>query len=399
MAVPASRIKDPALADALPAAQLDWLSEIAPVTACYRRALAGRDYRGRALACWQHITLDLVPVATALHDAGATIAIGACNVDSTDDRVAAYLARRGIAVLGWSGMDAADYRDNLDAVCDSGGEVLSDMGGELIAAMAGRGAPISGALEATTTGIHRLAGTQLGFPVFNWNDIALKDGLHNRYHVGDEVWPAFSYITGMSLFGRTVLVIGFGPVGRGVAERAGRLGARVSIVERDPVRCLEASHFGFAVTDLPEGLAACQIVVTATGRDGVLTEAELSRARPGALLFNVGHLNREIDIAWLYRQPHRTMIDHVERFDLADRHLYLLGRGSLLNLAGGVGAYGRDLFDIYAAVMLRGISWMLEGGCAGRPPGLQPFPPALEREIAALAVKSRSGQPIDPPEM
>ena len=276
MDLPQSRIKDPALADALTAEELEWQAEIMPVTEAYRRALAGRDYRGRTIACWQHITPDFVAVASALTQAGASIVMGACNVDSTDDRAAACLSRLGVSVLAWSGMDQADYRRHLEIVSGCGAEFLSDMGGELIEAVAAKDTPVTGALEATTTGIHRLAGLDLGFPVFDWNDIRLKDGLHNRFHVGDAVWPAFSKITGMSLFGRRVLVIGFGPVGRGVAQRAVSLGARVSVAERDPVRLLEAQHFGCDTVALADGLAACQIVVTATGVADVLCEAEFA---------------------------------------------------------------------------------------------------------------------------
>lgn len=395
MDLPQSRIKDPALADALTPADLEWQAEIMPVTEAYRTALAGRDYRGRTLACWQHITPDFIPVAKVLTEAGAKVVMGACNVDSTDDRAAAALSRLGVKVLAWSGMSDADYREHLDIVSGCGAEFLSDMGGELIEAVAEKGTPVTGALEATTTGIHRLAGLDLGFPVFDWNDIQLKDGLHNRYHVGDTAWPAFSKITGMSLFGRKVLVIGFGPVGRGVAQRAVSLGARVYVAERDPVRLLEAQHFGCETVSLADGLAVCQIVVTATGVSDVLCEEELRQARPGTLLFNVGHLNREIDIEFLYGHPHRTIIEHIERIDLGDRHLFLLGRGSLLNLAGDAAHFGRDLFEIYTALMLRGITWMFDTGCAEYAPGMQPFPAELEREIAALTVRARAGEAVE----
>ena len=96
MDLPQSRIKDPALADALTAEELgvaggDHAGHRGPIAA----PLAGRDYRGRTVACWQHITPDFIAVASALTEAGASIVMGACNVDSTDDRAAAYLSRMG----------------------------------------------------------------------------------------------------------------------------------------------------------------------------------------------------------------------------------------------------------------------------------------------------------------
>ncbi len=81
------------------------------------------------------------------------------------------------------------------------------------------------------------------------------------------------------------------------------------------------------------------------------------------------------------------MRPHVERFDLDDREIYLLAKGSLLNLAGETDGGGHDLFDLYTAIMLRGISWMFDGGAEGAPPGLQPYPAELEREIARLWVE------------
>lgn len=155
----------------------------------------------------------------------------------------------------------------------------------------------TGALEATRSGLHRLEGVAVPFPVFNWNDAALKDRLHNRHHVGLEVWPAFSDMTGLAIHGRPVLVVGFGPVGQGVALRARALGALVSVAEVDPVRALEALHHGCRVIPLAEGLAAAAVVVTVTGRDGMLGPGELRRMRDGAILCNVGHSNREIDVA------------------------------------------------------------------------------------------------------
>ena len=115
-------------------------------------------------------------------------------------------------------------------------DALCDMGGDLIAAAAAAGHRPAGALEATTTGLHRLAGIEIPFPVLDWNGIALKELIHNRHHVGVETWPAFTAITGLALFGREVVVVGFGPVGQGVAARARDLGAVVTVVDLDPVR-------------------------------------------------------------------------------------------------------------------------------------------------------------------
>jgi len=382
-----SRIKDPSLARQVDGGLIEWHRTISPITDYYCQQIAGRDYRGKRLAYWGHITgQNIILMMSALKQTGAEIVMGACNVDSTDDTVAAYAAAMGITVFGWQGMSQADYDANLKSVRDFGADYLCDMGGELIEASLEKRPPVRAALEATTSGITRLEKYHLPFPVFDWNNIRLKN-LHNRFHVGDSIWPAFNHLTGLSLFGRTVLVIGFGPVGKGIAERARALGAIVQVADLDPVRLLEARHFGCQPVSLAEGIENCEIIVTATGATGILREAQLRQVHPGTILFNAGHSNREIDIEWLYQQPHRRLKAHIERFELEATHLFLLGQGSLLNLAGGAGPYGVDQFDHYTAVMLLGISWMLDGIPAEIQPGMQPYPYHLERQIAEQSIR------------
>jgi adenosylhomocysteinase len=382
-----SRIKDVSLAAQLGEGELAWLRHVTPITEHYAHQIAQRDYRGKRLAYWGHITRqNTVSMMSALKQAGAEIVMGACNVDSTDDVAAAYAVSKGISVYGWQGMSQAEYRENLAIVRGFEADYLCDMGGELCAAYLDRTPPAKGALEATMSGLHLLKKHKLPFPVLDWNSIPLKD-LHNRFHVGDSVWPAFSQVTQMGLFGRHVLVIGLGPVGKGIAERARDLGAIVQVADLDPLRLLEASHLGCETVGLDEGLARCHIVVTATGVEGALREEHLRQARPGAILFNAGHSNREIDIDWLYQQPHQRLKAHIDRFDIGSTHLFLLAQGSLLNLAAGAGPYGVDQFDHYSAVMLLGIAWMFDGIPEDVGPGLHLYPTHLEREIAELSVK------------
>jgi adenosylhomocysteinase len=386
-----SRIKNIDLAAQIDEGQLAWQRIITPITQYYIQQISQKDYRGKKLAYWGHITgQNTLSMMTALKQAGAEIAIGACNVDSTDDIAAAYAAAQGISVYGWQGMSQNDYHENLATVRAFDADYLCDMGGELCETYLDKHPPVKGALEATMTGLHRLRKHKLPFPVFDWNSIPLKD-LHNRFHVGDSVWPAFNHVTHMSLYGKRVLVIGFGPVGKGIAERAHDSGAVVLITDIDPVRLLEASHLGCEAVTLEEGLTRCQILVTATGIDGVLRKEHLRRVNPGTILFNAGHSNQEIDIEWLYQQPYQRMIAHIERFDLEDTHLFLLGQGSLLNLSTGAGPFGADLFDHYTAVMLAGICWMFDGIPAEIGPGLQRYPIHLEREIAEISVKIQRG--------
>lgn len=370
-------------------AALEWLRFTRPVTEHFAAQVRRLDLSGKRLAGWMHLLPDAILNLMPFVEAGVSVRIGACNPDSTDPRVVDYLARRGVEVFDGRRDPRQSYDDTLRRFAAAPLDAICDMGGELIEAATLAGTSVAGALEATTTGLHRIRPLQLAFPVFDWNGIVLKDALHNRFHVGEATWPAFEGITGLSLFGRRVLVVGFGPVGRGVAERARDLGAVVTVAELDPVRQLEATHFGCRTLPLGPALRKADIVVTATGLEGVLGEAELALCRDRAVVFNVGHSNREIDVDWLEKHERRTMKEHIERYAIGGRTLFLLNRGSMINLAFGSFA-GSDSWDPFSAVIIRGLLWLLTDGAASVPAGLHPYPMALEREVATTALAARS---------
>lgn len=371
-------------------AALDWLRFTHPVSEHFGAQVRRADLSGKCLAAWVHLLPATILTLMPFAEAGVSVRVGACNPDSTDPRVVDYLGQRGIEVFDGRRQPRELYDGTLRRFASGPLDAICDMGGELIEAATLAGTSIAGALEATTTGLHRIRPLSLTFPVFDWNSITLKDALHNRFHVGEETWPAFDSITGLSLFGRNILVVGFGPVGRGVAERARDLGAIVTVAERDPVRQLEALHFGCRVAPLASALAEAEVIVTATGRDGVLGDAELRMCSNGAVLFNVGHSNREIDVDWLDRHERRGMKDHIDRYTVGERSLYLLNRGSLLNIAFTGGFASSNSFDPFSAVMIRGLLWLLTGGATDVPPGLHDYPRALEQEVATEALAARS---------
>lgn len=384
-----SRIKDPSLAASVASGASEWSRVTQPVTMAAGDAAARLDLSGRTIAFFQHVVSDAAAMFLPLVRAGARVRIAAVNPDSTDDAAAAYLVANGAEVWAWSGMDDTEYWDGLAWVAAEPADVISDMGGELLAATVSAGYAPLGGLEATTSGLHRLADVALTFPVFNWNNAELKDRVHNRHHVGLEMWPMFSAITGLAVHGRPVLVVGFGPVGRGVAIQARSRGAVVSVADLDPVRRNEAQQYGCRVVTLEEGLVDAGIVVTATGVDGVIGPDQLGGVRDGVILCNVGHTNREIDLPWLDGHPHRQVRRYIERYEVDGKSLFLLNRGSLLNLAAGVMPATDELFDPFSAMILHGIMWILEGGAAQYDPGLHPYPKHLEHQIASAVLDAR----------
>ena len=369
-------------------AELDWIAWTNPITTAFGTEVAASDLSGRTVACHQHVTPNNVCVVGPLVEAGARVRIAPCNPDSTDDRAASHLASMGVEIRGRAGMSAVEHADALAWLASEPADALCDMGGELIAAAAAAGHRPDGALEATTTGLHRLAGLDIPFPVLDWNGIALKDLIHNRHHVGAETWPAFAAITGLSLYGREIVVIGFGPVGQGVALRARDLGANVTVVDLDPVRLIQAQHHGCRVADFDDAVRRASVVVTATGFDGVVEAAQIERLADGAILMNVGHSNREIDVDWLDQHPHTELRRHLERYEVNGKRVHLLNRGSLVNLAVGLGNGAAQLFDPFAAIMLLGLDAILEGRIADLPAGVQRYPAELETRVARALVDS-----------
>ena len=372
------------------AAELEWMAWTNPITTSLGREVAATDLSGRTVACHQHIMPDSICIVGPLLEAGARVRMAACNPDSTDDRTAAHLASIGVEIRAWAGMSSAEYADALGWLASEPADALCDMGGELILAMTAAGHHPAGALEATTTGLHRLAGVDVPFPVLDWNGIALKELVHNRHHVGAETWPAFTAITGLSLYGREIVVIGFGPVGQGVALRARDLGASVTVVDLDPVRLVRALHHGCRVADFDDAVRGASVIVTATGFDGVIGPAQIERLGDGAILVNVGHSHREIDVDWLDRHPRTELRRHLERYEVDGRRIHLLNRGSLVNLATGLGTAAPQLFDPFAAIMLLGLDEILQGRTADLPSGVQRYPAHLEARVARALVDTPS---------
>jgi len=369
------------------AAELEWVAWTTPVTTAFGNEIAASDLSGKTVNCHQHILADAISIVGPLLAAGARVRMAPCNADSTDDDAVAHLRSMGAEIRGRAGMSAAERLDALAWLASEPADALCDMGGELIATTATAGYRPAGALEATTTGLHLLSGLDIPFPVLDWNGIALKDLIHNRHHVGAETWPAFTAITGLSMYGREVVVVGFGPVGQGVALRARDLGAIVTVVDRDPVRLVRAQHYGCRVGDFAHAVQRASVVVTATGRDGVIAAGQIANLNDGTILMNVGHSNREIDVEWLDTHPRYTLRRHLDRYELPGRRVFLLNCGSLVNLAAGLGVGAPQMFDPFLAIMLLGLNEILQGGTLDLAAGVQRYPAKLESKVALALVE------------
>ncbi len=365
---------------------LAWLRTHTPLTGRAAGRLVELDWRDQTFCLAVHLDLKMIPVVEALRHTGARVLLLGANPATTRDEVVAWLDHSGAEARAVFGMDDAARLEAMDWAIGQRPTFLSEMGGEvtvrLVRTRADLATGVRAGMEATGTGLRRLAEVTLPFPVFNWDELPLKQGLHNRHLVGLAVWNTFLNVTGLMLHGRRVLVMGFGPVGRGLADYAQRLGAVVAVADPDPRRQVEARHEGCLVQALEEALPAAAVVVTATGRERVLGPAQFGLLASGAILLNAGHSNLEIDVPVLRRFPTTSVRPHIEAIDLAGtRRVYLLAGGAMFNLAAGPGD-PYDGFDLTSAIMLEGLRFMVRHHHEF-PPGVHLFPAEVEHAVVA----------------
>jgi adenosylhomocysteinase len=385
-----SRIADPSLAQA-GEQRIAWVARHSPVLNGLARArLADGALRGVRVAVVVHLEAKTAYLASLLAEAGAEVVAAGSNPGTTQDAVAAALVARGIEVHATHGASPDEFERDLLAAADAEPDVVVDDGAELTSRILDHrpavAARLRGVTEETTTGVARLraleAAGRLSFPAVAANDAACKHLYDNRYGTGQTTVEAILRLTNLLAAGKVFCVVGYGWVGRGVARYAAGNGARVTVVEIDPVKALEAYMDGHRVAGM-EALADADVVVTATGGVGVLGREELAQLKDGAVLANTGHDDREIDVAAL--GPGEEVRPGVTRHELAGgRAVYLLVQGRLVNIAGADG-HPVEIMDLSFSVQALAAHLLAS---TQLPPGVQPFPAELDREIARTKLES-----------
>ena len=330
------------------------------------------------LAYSGHLVVNGVPALSGLLERGARLFLTTCNPATVRDRVVEHLKSLGARGHAWKDMPANEYRRAAELALAWEPTHTCEMGADLTAAAhaAGGATSIRAALEATGSGISRLTRLSLRYPVFNWDDLPIKEGLHNRYMVGLTTWQTFFERTRLSLHEKRVTVVGYGLVGKGVAHAARAFGATVSVVDRDPARRLEARYAGWSTGELEELAPAADVVATATGAAGVIDARVIARLEPGCFLLNVGHSGDEIEVAALPER--RKVLPFVEACRIAAGHeIFLLAGGATANLVAGHGD-SLNAFDVTSATMVAGVGYVAGDG-ASRPAGVHPLPAEVWR--------------------
>ena len=353
-----------------------------------------RPFSGQRIGAALHLEAKTANLILTLHAGGAEMFVVGSNPLSTQDPIALALAEvEGITVAARHGEPEEERLRNIDLLVDFSPTLIVEDGGDVAWRLAERGAwgELLGICEETTTGVERLRALhqsgQLPVPAIAVNDAQMKYLFDNRYGTGQSTWDAIMRATNLLIAGKTVLIVGYGWCGKGLALRARGLGARVLVCEIDPVKAVEAAMEGFAPVELAAGMEEADFVVTATGKPGVVDEAALRHAKDGQLLANAGHFGYEIDRTALERLaqesfPARAGVTGY-RFPYG-RTVYLLGEGELVNLALGDG-HPVEIMDISFALQALSLEHLIRAG-ERLSPGVYPVPQEIDRRVAELVL-------------
>jgi adenosylhomocysteinase len=342
-------VKDASLADQ-GKSRIEWAATFMPVLAQIRDRFAKtRPLAGVRIGACLHVTTETANLMLALQAGGAEIALCASNPLSTQDDVAAALAHHyEIPTFAIKGEDNSTYYSHIEAVIASKPHMSMDDGCDLVTTIYTKHNALLkdmiGGCEETTTGVIRLHAMEkdgvLPYPVVAVNDALTKHMFDNRYGTGQSTLDGVIRATNVLLAGSTVVVVGYGWCGRGVASRAKGMGAHVIVTEIDPRKALEAAMDGFMVMPMADAAKLGDVFITVTGNYHVIRQEHFDVMKDGAIVCNSGHFNDELDLDSLEKTAVAKFSPRtfVEAYKLpSGNSVRVLGDGRLINLAAGEG--------------------------------------------------------------
>ena len=312
-----------------------------------------KPLKGARIAGCLHMTIQTAVLIETLVEMGAEVTWSSCNIFSTQDHAAAAIAKAGIPVYAWKGMNEEEFdwcieqtvffgenKEPLNMILDDGGDLTNlvlDKYPELVN-------EIRGLSEETTTGVHRLYervknGT-LPIPAINVNDSVTKSKFDNKYGCKESAVDAIRRATDIMMAGKRVVVAGYGDVGKGTVASFSGAGAIVTVCEIDPICALQAAMDGYEVKKMNSVISNADIVVTATGNKDILKENHFRQMKDKAIVCNIGHFDNEIDMSWLNENYGDTKIEikpQVDLYNIDNKEVIILAEGRLVNLGCATG--------------------------------------------------------------
>ena len=321
-----------------------------------------KPFAGRTIGVSLHLEPKTAVLIETLMAGGATI-VGTGNYGSTQDDVVAALKHWGLTIFGRREVTWDEHLANVRKVVEHGPDILLDTGADLVALAieTGIAGKIRGGTEETTSGDDRMRADfagKLPFPVIVINDSPLKQIVENKHAVGQGNVESIMRMTNLMINGRRFVIVGYGWCGRGMAQYIRSFGGQVAVVEKDPIKQLEAVMDGFRVGSLDQLAPWGQFFCTATARERVVSSAAFAKMPDGAILANSGHFPTEIDTEALRKDAAsvRRLGAMIEEFTMPDgRRLILLTEGRMIELAG-VEAKGNSIEAMDLGFMLQALS-------------------------------------------
>ena len=392
-------------------ARIAWASQQMPVLAQIReRFAAQRPLNAIRIAACLHVTGETANLVQALIAGGASVALCSANPLSTQDDVAAALVLgHGVEVRAVRGEGLDTYAEQVRALLAGGAggpHITIDDGADLLMSAHAAGGEVLrgliGGTEETTTGLVRLRRLEeevgLACPVLAVNEARTERALNDRHGTGQSALDGIMRASNVLLAGNTVVVIGYGWAGQGVAERARGAGSAVIVCEVEPLRALEARMAGYQVMPALQAAERGDVFVTVTGSRRVLNGEHFQRMKDGALLANAGHFDVEIDLDELRSLATggvRDVRPLVEQYELADgRRLNLLAHGRVVNLAAADG-HPAAVMDVSFALQALCVEELVKRG-RKLGPGVHAVSGAIDREVGRLKLAALGVQ-IDEP--
>jgi len=379
--------------------RIDWAEREMPVLRLIRERFGAElPLKGVRLVACAHITTETANLARALQAGGADSMLIASNPLSTQDDVAASLvADCGIPVFAMKGETTDTYRRHVQAALDFEPDIIIDDGSDVVATLIKErpelAKKIVGTTEETTTGIVRLeamlkAGV-LSFPSIAVNNAQTKHFFDNRYGTGQSTLDGIIRATNILLAGRTLVVVGYGWCGKGVALRARGMGSNVVVTEIDPIKAVEAVMDGFRVMPISAAARIGDIFVTVTGNRHVIDRDHFASMKDGAIVCNSGHFDLELNLVALRElsgEP-ETLRPFVQEYKMDDgRRIMVLGEGRLINLAAAEG-HPASVMDMSFANQALSVEYLVKN--KGKlEPGVHLLPKEVDQEIASLKLRA-----------
>jgi adenosylhomocysteinase len=393
--VPNYDVRDLALA-AAGRKRIEWAEREMPVLRLIReRFEREQPLKGQRMVACCHITTETANLARTLKAAGVDAVLIASNPLSTQDDVAAALvAEYGIPVYAIKGESTETYNRHVRLALDHDPNLIIDDGSDVIAT-AVRERPeliktLVGSTEETTTGLVRLRALEksgrMSWPAIAVNDAQTKHFFDNRYGTGQSTLDGVIRATNVLLAGRTLVVVGYGWCGKGVAMRGRGLGANIIVCEVDPIRAIEAVMDGFRVMPMSEAAPQGDIFITVTGNRHVIDESHFAAMHDGAIVANSGHFDVELNLVALDQmsESREQLRPFVEEYKLkkSGNRVIVLGEGRLINLAAAEG-HPASVMDMSFANQALSCEYLVknEGKLS---PGLHLLPQEVDNEIASL---------------